>query len=147
MADIREIMEGDTARAAEAMLVLRPRFKTADAVIDFIDTKLRPTGYRLVGAFAHSSGSAVSIVGFRELWSTAWGHSMYLDDVSTLQIARGNGFADELLRWVIADARRRRCEGVHLDSGVGSDRATAHRLYMRNRLRISAHHFSLEVDS
>jgi len=31
------------------MLVLRPRFKTADAVIDFIDTKLRPTGYRLVG--------------------------------------------------------------------------------------------------
>jgi GNAT superfamily N-acetyltransferase len=144
---IREIAEGETAQAAEAMLLLRPRWKTADTVIDFIDNKLRPTGYRLVGAFEHSSRVAVSIVGFRELWSTACGHYMYIDDVSTLATARGNGFADELLRWVIDDARRHRCEGVHLDSGVGSDRAAAHRLYMRNRLRISAHHFSLEVDS
>jgi ribosomal protein S18 acetylase RimI-like enzyme len=147
VAVIREIMEGETAQGAEAMLLLRPRWKTADAVVDLIDTKLRPTGYRLAGAFEHSSGAAVSIVGFRELWSTAWGYYMYIDDVSTLETARGNGFADELLRWVIADARRRRCEAVHLDSGVGSDRAAAHRLYMRNRLRISAHHFSLEVDS
>jgi GNAT superfamily N-acetyltransferase len=72
---------------------------------------------------------------------------MYIDDVSTLEIARGNGFADELMRWVIADAKRRQCGGVHLDSGVGSQRAAAHRLYMRNRLRISALHFSLGVDS
>jgi GNAT superfamily N-acetyltransferase len=72
---------------------------------------------------------------------------MYIDDVSTLETARGNGFADELMRWVIAEAKRRQCTEVHLDSGVGSDRAPAHRLYMRNRLRISAHHFSLEVDS
>jgi ribosomal protein S18 acetylase RimI-like enzyme len=146
LAEIREIMEGKTAQAADAMLLLRSRW-TGDAVIDFIDTKLRPTGYRLVGAFKHSSGAAVSIVGFRELWSTALGHYMYIDDVSTLETARGNGFADELIRWVIADAKRRQCEGVHLDSGVGSDRAAAHRLYMRNRLQISALHFSLEVDS
>jgi hypothetical protein len=69
VAQVREIMEGETAQAAEAMLLLRPRWKTADAVIDFIDAKLRPTGYRLVGAFQHSSPAAVSIVGFRELWS------------------------------------------------------------------------------
>jgi ribosomal protein S18 acetylase RimI-like enzyme len=147
VAQIREIIEGQTAQAVEAMLVLRPRWKTADAVIDFIDSKLRPTGYRLVGAFEHSSGAASSIIGFRELWSTAHGHYMYIDDVSTLETARGNGLADELIRWVIADAKRRQCDGVHLDSGVGSDRAAAHRLYMRNHMRISAHHFSLEVDT
>jgi ribosomal protein S18 acetylase RimI-like enzyme len=147
VAQIREIIEGQTAQAVEAMLLLRPRWKTADAVIDFIDSKLRPTGYRLVGAFEHSSGAASSIIGFRELWSTAHGHYMYIDDVSTLETARGNGFADELIRWVIADATRRRCDGVHLDSGVGSGRAAAHRLYMRNQMRISAHHFSLEVDT
>ena len=39
------------------------------------------------------------------------GHYMYIDDVSTLETARGNGFADELMRWVIADAKRRQCEG------------------------------------
>lgn len=147
VAQIREIMEGETGKAAEAMLLLRPRWKTAAAVIDFVDIQLRPIGYRLVGAFEHSSDAAVSVVGFRELWSTAWGHYMYIDDVSTLETVRSNGFADELLRWVIAEAKRCRCEEVHLDSGVGSDRAAAHRLYMRNRLRISAHHFSLEVDS
>jgi GNAT superfamily N-acetyltransferase len=147
VAQVREIMEGETAQAAEAMLLLRPRWKTADAVTDFIDAKLRPTGYRLVGAFEHSSHAAVSIVGFRELWSTAFGYYLYIDDVSTLETARGNGFADKLVRWVIAEANRRQCEGVHLDSGVGSDRAAAHRLYMRNHLWISAHHFSLEVDS
>jgi ribosomal protein S18 acetylase RimI-like enzyme len=146
-AQIREITEGETAQAAEAMLLLRPCWRTVEAVVALIDTKLRPTGYRLVGAFEHSSGAAVSIVGFRELWSTAWGHYMYIDDVSTLETGRGNGFADELLRWVIADAKRRQCDGVHLDSGVGSDRSAAHRLYMRHRLRISALHFSLEVDS
>ena len=48
-AQVREVMEGETTQAAEAMLLLRPRWRTADAVIDFIDTKLRPTGYRLVG--------------------------------------------------------------------------------------------------
>jgi GNAT superfamily N-acetyltransferase len=147
VAQIREIIEGQTAQAVEAMLLLRPRWKTADAVIDFIDTKLRPTGYRLVGAFEHSSGAASSIIGFRELWSTAHGHYMYIDDVSTLETARGNGLADELIRWVIAEAKRRQCDGVHLDSGVGSDRAAAHRLYMRNHMRISAHHFSLEVET
>ncbi|MGC2655881.1 MAG: GNAT family N-acetyltransferase [Mycobacterium sp.] len=129
------------------MLLLRPRWKTAGAVINFVDTHLRPTGYRLAGAFEHSLDAAVSVIGFRELWSTAWGHYMYVDDVSTLETARGHGYADKLLQWVIADAKRRQCEGVHLDSGVGSDRAAAHRLYMRNRLRISAHHFSLEVES
>jgi GNAT superfamily N-acetyltransferase len=143
----REIIEGETAQAAEAMLLLRPRWQTTDAVIYFVDKKLRPTGYRLVGAFQHSSQAAVSIIGFRELWSTASGHYMYIDDVSTLETARGNGFAEELVRWVIADAKRRKCERVQLDSGVGSDRAAAHRLYMRNGLRISVHHFSLEVDS
>ena len=147
MAQIREIIEGQTAQAVEAMLLLRPRWKTADAVIDFIDTQLRPTGYRLVGAFEHPSGAASSIIGFRELWSTAHGHYVYIDDVSTLEKARGNGFADALIRWVIGDAKRRQCDGVHLDSGVGSDRAAAHRLYMRNHMRISAHHFSLEVDT
>jgi len=60
VAQIREIIEGsDPRRPVEAMLVLRPRWKTADAVIDFIDTKLRPTGYRLVGAFERSSGRGV----------------------------------------------------------------------------------------
>jgi GNAT superfamily N-acetyltransferase len=147
MVQIREIVDGQTAQAAEALLVLRPRWGTAETVVDVVDTRLRPTGYRLTGLFESSSAAAVSMIGVRELWSTAWGHYMYIDDVSTLAAARGHGYADKLIQWVIADAKRRGCEGIHLDSGVGSARAAAHRLYLRNHLQISAHHFSLDIDS
>src|SRR5258708_27999720 len=70
VAQIHEIMEGETAQAAEAMLLLRPRWKTADAVIDLIDTKLRPTGYRLIAAAEHSPAAAVIITALRGAWST-----------------------------------------------------------------------------
>jgi GNAT superfamily N-acetyltransferase len=145
MVVVREIMPGQGTQAAEALLLLRPRWKTTDAVVDFVDTQLRPVGYRLVGAFENGAATAVAVVGFREAWSTAWGHYLYVDDASTVKSARGRGHADALMKWVIAEARRRNCEAVHLDSGVGSDGASAHRLYVRHHLQISAHHFSLEV--
>jgi GNAT superfamily N-acetyltransferase len=119
--------------------------KTAEAVVDFVDTNLRPDGYRLFGAFEHASGTAVSAFGFWELWSIVRGHYLYIDVVTTVPAARSHGYADALMQWVIAEARRRNCEAIHLDSSVGSDRAPAHRLYMRHRLQISAHHFSLEL--
>jgi GNAT superfamily N-acetyltransferase len=145
MAEIREIMQGQTRPAGEAMLMLRPRWATTEAVVTFIDSCLRPAGYRLAGVFEDESASAVSVIGFREQRSTAWGHYMYIDDLSTVVAARGHGYADALTRWVIAEAQRRNCEAVHLDSGVGSHRAPAHRLYMRNGMQISAHHFLLGV--
>jgi len=144
MVEVREITKGQTVHAAKAMLVLRPRRESAEAVVDFVDVNLRPMGYRLVGAFEQASDTAVSVVAFRELWSTASGHYLYIDDVSTVPAARGHGYADALIHWVIAEAKHCNCEAVHLDSGVGTDRAPAHRLYMRHHLKISAHHFSLE---
>jgi GNAT superfamily N-acetyltransferase len=145
MVEEREIRDGQTTQVAEASLVLRPRWKTAEAVVDFIDHNLRPDGYRLVGAFEHASDTAVSVVGFWEIWSIVRGHYLYIDVVVTVPAARGYGYADSLMQWVIAEAQRRNCEAIHLDSGVGGDRAPAHRLYMRHRFQISAHHFSLEL--
>lgn len=133
-------------QAAVAMLALRPRWNTADVLVDFIDASLRPNGYRLVGAFDGAPDAAVSVIGFRQLSSTAWGHYLYIDDVSTIAGARGRGHADTLMAWVAAEARRRNCEGLHLDSGVAIDRAVAHRLYMRHRMHISAHHFTLTLN-
>lgn len=143
MAEIREIPEGTTDQAAAALLLLRPRWQNAAALVEFIDGTLRPAGYRLVGLFEPGGDSAVSVAGFRETFSTAWGHYLYVDDVSTIVEARGRGYADALLTWVVAEARNRHCEAVHLDSGVGGDRAAAHRLYMRHHLEITAHHFAV----
>ena len=154
MSDVREIPAGATHLVAAAMLALRPRWSDRDGLVEVIDTQLRPSGYRLVGVFPDGagvsgdgtgSGEAVAVAGFREVHALAWGHYLYIDDVSTLPEARGNGYADQLLTWLEAEARRLDCEGLHLDSGVAADRAPAHRLYMRHRLRISAHHFEKDL--
>lgn len=76
-------------QAAAAMLTLRPRWKSGEALVEFIDTRLRPTGYRVAGVFEDDPDAAVSVIGFRESWSTAWGHYLYVDDVSTIENARG----------------------------------------------------------
>jgi GNAT superfamily N-acetyltransferase len=131
---VREIELGSTAQIARAMLELRPRWETAEALVDFIDTALRPGGYRIVGVFDGEESEAVAVAGFREARSLAWGHYLYVDDVSTLPAARRSGHGEQLMDWLAREAQRLGCEGLHLDSGVAADRAPAHRLYMRNGL-------------
>lgn len=151
MTEVQEIPEGQTVLAAEALLALRPRWKTAAAITELVDRRLRPDGYRVVGEFDgdtesdRGEHSAVSVIGFRQSWSSAWGHYVYVEDLSTVESARGRGFADQLLAWVMGEARRLDCEAVHLDSGVGSHRAAAHRLYFRNHMQIASHHFSITL--
>lgn len=144
--EIREISADQTKLAAATLLELRPRWGTVDALVDFVDTDLRPRGYRLVGVFAGRDDSAVSVLGFREAWHSAWGHHLYVDDLITAATARGHGYADLLMVWAKQEASRLECEAVHLDSGVGADRAAAHRLYMRHHLHITAHHFTVQMD-
>lgn len=145
MIEVREIHPWETAQAAPAMLELRPRWETVEALVDFIDTALRPAGYRIVGVFDAEESEALAVAGFREARSLAWGHYLYVDDVSTLPTARRSGHGERLIDWLAREAQRLGCEGLHLDSGVAADRAPAHRLYMRNGLRISAHHFEREI--
>jgi len=139
--DLCEIPEGSTELAAEAMLALRPRWGTSSELVDVIDMRLRPAGYRLVGVFRDGEVSAIAVAGFREVIALAWGCYLYVDDISTLAAERGAGHADRLMTWLEKEAQRLGCEGLHLDSGVAEDRAPAHRLYMRHKLRISALHF------
>lgn len=145
MIEVREILLGDTAQAAPAILELRPRWETAEAVVNFIDYTLRPAGYRIVGVFGNRNSEALAVAGFREVRSLAWGHYLYVDDVSTIAAARRSGHGEKVMGWLEGEARRLGCEGLHLDSGVAADRASAHRLYMRTGLRISAHHFEREI--
>lgn len=127
------------------MLELRPSWETAATIVDFIDDSLRPAGYRLVGVFGGQESDALAVAGFREVRALAWGHCLYVDDVSTVPGSRRAGHGERLMNWLIEEARRLGCEGLHLDSGVAADRAPAHRLYMRHGLRISAHHFERSI--
>jgi hypothetical protein len=44
---------------------------------------------------------------------------------------------------LLARARAEGCAEFHLDSGV--EKFGAHRFYLRNRMNISSHHFSLKL--
>src|SRR3954447_10036874 len=147
MAEIREIAEGETRRAARALLELRPQragggdLLTLAAVAD----GQRAAGYRLVGSFEPGEDDAAAVAGFRLQQNLAWGRHLYVDDLATRADRRGRGHGGALMRWLAVEACRAGCEQLHLDSGGGADRADAHRLYFNAGLRIGSYHFQRAV--
>jgi hypothetical protein len=51
--------------------------------------------------------------------------------------------AGALLNWLMDEARREQCGDFCLDSGV--HRPDAHRFYMRERMAITAYHFTRKL--
>ena len=142
MPEIRELPAGETARAARALLELRATYAPAERLVARVDDVLRPGGYRLAGSFDDGEEEASAAAGFRVLELLAWGRALYVDDLVTLPDRRGRGHADALFGWLEAEAARLGCDQLHLDSGLGPDRADAHRFYFRHGLRIVSFHFA-----
>jgi GNAT superfamily N-acetyltransferase len=138
---VRELLPPDTRLAFEAMRALRPHYDDEQAWVRHVDEVQRPEGYRLVAAFQEGVDTAVAVGGFRVGHSLAWGCFLYVDDLSTLPSGRRRGHARALLDWLEQEARRLGCDQLHLDSGVGPERADAHRLYFNSGMRIAAYHF------
>jgi GNAT superfamily N-acetyltransferase len=139
---IRELHAGDTHLAHQAMRTLRPAYASEQHFVEHVDRVLRPGGYRLLGAFVAGKQQAVAAAGFRAGHSLAWGHHLYIDDLSTVSDTRRQGHAGALLDWLIEEGRRLECGQLHLDSGVGPERFDAHRLYQNRGLSIHSHHFA-----
>jgi GNAT superfamily N-acetyltransferase len=142
---IREILPPHTEAAYLAMRELRHQFADETEFVRRVDETQRSEGYRLVGAFEEHLPHAVSVAGFRVAHSLNWNRFLYVDDLSTIREYRQRGHARRLLGWLLEEARNLHCDQLHLDSGVGTDRADAHRLYLNTGLMISAHHFACLV--
>jgi GNAT superfamily N-acetyltransferase len=141
MTEVRELGEGESLRAAGALLELRPHVGSPEKMAERIDAQ-RAAGYRVVGSFDPGGDEAAAVAGFRIAENLAWGRFLYVDDLVTRDGARGRGHADSLIAWVSDEAQRAGCGELHLDSGVGPDREDAHRFYFRHRLRITSYHFA-----
>ena len=140
---LRPISPPDAALALPALRELRPHAPALARVETLLDhlRLVEAEGYRLVGAFEPGRAEAAGVAGYRVM-TTLWdGSVLYVDDLSTLPDARGRGHAGALLAWLDAEARRLGCRAVHLDSGVGEARYTAHRQYLKHGMNIVAHHF------
>jgi GNAT superfamily N-acetyltransferase len=140
--EIRELLAGETRLAHRAMIALRPAYENEQKFVEYVDGVLRPAGYRLLGALLPGNEQAVAAAGFRIGDSLAWGHYLYVDDLSTAPDARRQGHAGALLDWLVDEGRRLGCGQLHLDSGVGPERFDAHRLYLNHGLAIYSHHFA-----
>lgn len=140
---IREILPPDTGKAFLAMKALRTQVADEAEFIRRVDEVQRPEGYRLIGAF--EDDDVVAVAGFRVLNELYSGRYVYVDDLSTVPGSRRRGHARALLDWIVEEARRLGCENVQLDSGVGLERADAHRLYLNAGFVIASHHFGRKV--
>ena len=114
---IVELVPPHTGRAYDAMRELRPSLTSRAAFVEQVDERQRAAGYRLVGSMSEDGDQALAVAGFRVTENLGWGRHVY-DEAARLGIRQ-----------------------VHLDSGVGAERAAAHGLYFASGYRISCYHF------
>lgn len=143
---IRELLPPETGLAFEAMRALRTGLSDEAAFVRQVDEVQRAGGYRLTAVFEDGDECASAVAGFRVGHNLAWGHYLYVDDLSTRPDVRRRGHGRALLEWLVEEAKRLGCDQLHLDSGVGPDRADAHRLYLNAGLVIAAHHFARGIE-
>jgi GNAT superfamily N-acetyltransferase len=141
MPEARELQRGESHLAAAALLELRPHLETAERLVQRIDEQ-RADGYRLAASFEPGEADAAAVAGFRIGTNLASGRHAYVDDLVTRAALRGRGHADAVMAWVEDEARAAGCAQLHLDSGVGPNRADAHRFYFAHGLTIVSHHFA-----
>lgn len=132
--------DADIARCQPVMVALRPAMEDVGVFVARVRAMMAD-GYRL--AFLESEGAVAACAGYRFGDKLAWGKHVYVDDLVTAPTLRGRGHGGRLLAWLIDQAKVARCESFHLDSGV--QRFAAHRFYLGKRMRISSHHFVLDL--
>ncbi len=138
--DLVDLPAGDP-RWAQALPVLRQLRPDLDAV--HLDAVLGDPaqGPRFIGAFAGSR--CLAVAGWRIHALTLCGRQLYVDDLVTDESARSGGVGARMLARLVELARENGCARLELDSNV--TRHGAHRFYLREGLRIDAHHFRVDL--
>ena len=106
-----------------------------------IKLQQREIGFRM--ATVSEKGRILCVAGFRICRSLGWGKFLYVDDLVTAKEERSRGAGKAMFKWLIAFAKRTRCEELRLDSAVY--RHEAHRFYLRERMDIACFNFRLDL--
>ncbi|MGE5335220.1 MAG: GNAT family N-acetyltransferase [Nitrososphaerota archaeon] len=109
------------------------------AFVSRVNDDQRPEGYRLVSVFEEDSEDAVAVIGFRPTRHQLYGCRLSIDDLITRAGYRRRGHGRRMMEWALNEACRLGCTELHLDSGP--QHHDAHRLYLNQRMYISALHF------
>ena len=136
-----QLVESDAHidRCFPVIAQLRPHLKAEDFTPRV--RRMQSQGYHL--AFLEDAGEVRAVGGFRIHEMLARGRYMYVDDLVTNAADRSKGYGEALFDWLAGYAKADGCELLDLDSGV--QRYGAHRFYLRKRMSIVSHHFSLPL--
>jgi GNAT superfamily N-acetyltransferase len=132
-------LELDDPRMPEALAVLvqlRPHLTLEDW--RRIYTEGHPQGLRFT--VVEAGGAVVAVAGWRLVACTTAGRRLYIDDLVTNDATRSAGHGKLLIAELEQRARNAGCSVLDLDSGV--QRGAAHRFYFRERMTITAYHFT-----
>ena len=83
MSEVRELREGESRRAAAALLELRPHVGSPEAMARAHRRVSAPAAIACVGAFDAGAEDAAAVAGFRIGENLAWGRFLYVDDLVT----------------------------------------------------------------
>ncbi len=133
--------EGDVRKCWEAYKELRPHLGSSDELVERWRLQTRE-GFQII--FIADGDKAVAVAGYRFLNTLAWGYILYIDDLVALTSRHKTGLGTRLLMYLQEEARRRKCDAVHLDTGY--QRHLAHLAYLRNGFRLNCHHLAWEVN-
>ncbi len=140
-AQIRDASSAEQIRSCyPVMRQLRPHLTEEQAFVEQVQRQVMG-GYHLV-YIQDLVGEVKALAGFRFLEFLAWGKVLYIDDLVTESTTRKNGYGGKILKWVIDQAKKAKCDQVHLDSGP--QRHDAHKLYLNHGFKIIGHHFALD---
>ena len=142
MPEVRELREGESRRAAAALLELRPHVGSPAAMAERIDAQ-RADGYRVVAAFDADERGRRRRGRLPDRREPRVGALPVRRRPRHARAHRGRGHADAVMALGRpTEAARAGCDELHLDSGVGPEREDAHRFYFRHRMRITSYHFA-----
>ena len=124
----------------DVMSQLRPHIKR-EAFLPRVRRMMDDFGYRV--AYVEDDGEVKAVAGIRVSEWLHGGKYLEIDDLVAKDGDRSKGYGGKLFDWIIELAKAENCEHVRLLSGV--QRFDAHRFYLKKRMNIEAHYFTVKV--
>lgn len=121
------------------MAELRPHIKREE-FLPRVKELTEIAGFKLVYL---TDGEIKAVAGFRISQWLARGKYLEIEDFVTADGDRSKGYGGQLFDWLVNYAREHACDQVRLVSHV--KRFDTHRFYLRKKMIIEAHYFSLPL--
>lgn len=132
--------EADILACFDVMRELRPNLTSAASFLEKVK-RMQERGYQLLAAI--QGGKPVALAGYRDKEMLIHGRFIYVDDLITSEMHRGQQLGEKLLSHIFITAKEHGYSKVILDTGIGN--VLAQRFYYRMGMLAAGMHFSYEL--